>query len=800
MDTLTPSTNQQVLMSKPKFDPNKPFEVVESSGGKPKFDPNLPFESVDEPSLGETITGKLASGGILGFIDELAGGLEAGGQVIGLKGLGGKLKDIGLSDEGPTLDYDTLKNAYQSARNAERQQQAAMAKAHPTTSFLSELAGGAVSMPMGGGAATLGKLAVEGAKIGAIAGLGTSEADLTDGDIGGAIVDTGIGAGIGGIAAPVVSKALPIVGKGLKYVGGKAVDIIPGANDLIEAFKRARAGEKIASPKALKTKIEAMQGAIEKEVMPALKTVEGGKEAAAKTLQKDYQSTQKMIETHADDLVALEEKTQIATNAAEHKKLVQEVVDTAEDIQKLNSKQRHNVKKQYDYVENEADKAGLVVDTTPAMTTFYNTLKNDPKLKAEDMKEALKNVALGLKENASVKEYLEFYRKLRNITGDPTVLKAASAARKELRNSFNSTIDNSGRQDLSELLTDANSKWSALDTIETYIKNIVPEKDNMKDIVENATIATVKSFSEPGKELAVARSQNFRDILGKVLPNKEIAQLPQEFAAPETAASVIQKLEDLGQRVEANKAFKPSPIPKADILATNPEYQQLGDLLTKTKQKVPDIFPKIFGNKGQENVASFLETPGALEEMLQLFKASRTGVETSKVEAKIKLDQMFKAMQQENPTKAILLKSKLADMSKGIELSEKALKKTLLDNGSLLQKAIGTGEAGLIRLGEGLGAGTKAAIDLSGKALSKTGDTLVKTGETLAKLIGNDEFVAKLPEMANKFNSKGMEKYAAMLNKIHVSPPHMRKALIYTLVQEPEFRREMDKFNLEPAK
>lgn len=786
---------------------------------KPEYDFS-DFDDKAEPELLHTIGAKVQSGTNLGFLDELSGAYEALGQKMGLKGVGnitGREESPEPSSGNWMLDAARIKgmprimtdaeqakakdfsDVYTQTRDAERNQQAEMTKAHPTTSFLSELAGGMVSLPMGG-ATSLGKLALEGSKIGALAGLGTSEADLTEGDIGGAIADTAIGAGIGGVVAPAAAKVLPVVGKGLKYIGGKAVDIIPGANNLIEAFKRAKAGEKIASPKALESKIEAMQGAVEKEIMPALKTIEGGKEAAAKTLQKDYQSTQKMIEDHVDDLVKLEENTQIAANVAEHKKLVQEVVDKAEAVQKLNSKQRANVKNVYEYVENEADKIGLVVDTNPAMTTFYNALKNDPTLQAKDMKSALKNIALGLKDNVSVKDYLALDRKLRDITGDPAVLKAASAAKKELRKAFNSSVDNSGRTDLSELLLDSNSKWSALDSIEAYIKNIVPEKGNMKDIVENATIATVKSFSEPRKELAVARSQNFRDLLGKVLPNKEIPQLPQQFAAPETAENVIKMLEDLGQRVEANKAFKPSPTPKADILATNPEYQQLGDLLTKNKQEVPEIFPKLFNNKGQENVASFLETPGALEEMQQLFKTSRTGTETNKVEAKIKLDQMFKVIQQQNPIKAILLKSKLADMNKGIELSEKALKKSLLDNGSLLQKVIGTGEAGLIRLGEGLGVGAKAISDVSGKTLAKTGNTLAKTGETLGKLVGQEEFMAKLPQIANHFATIGMEKYSTMLNKMQSSSPSTRKALIYTLVQEPAFRREIEKFNLEPVK
>jgi len=892
------------------FDPDK-YLASKSFDPDAYLNSKKNTEAVDDISGIESALRGAAQGASLGFADEATAGVESL-----------------FTDKTYTQARDESRAAYEAAKNA-----------NPNTYLAGELGGGVATAFIPGlnlaKGASLAKMAAQGAGIGAAAGLGASEADLTEGELGGALADTAIGAGLGAVAAPVIAaipKVASLGAKGLKGTGEFLVEKTPGARSLIDSFKRAKAGEKIASKEALASKTASLQNVIEKEITPALKAVEGGEElrvksllkeigekqteidesirlglkkraegqkAKLKSLKADYEATQKSIEQHigeevsgaydteksllaksqaeynqnlkdiekqTDKLLELQKQEQIATNTKEHHKIVQETVDTAEKIQNIHTDAQKSVKSQYDFVENEAEKSGVVVDTTKAMSTFFEILKNDTKITALEMKNALKKMAPYQKDSPSVKDYLEFKRELEKITGSDAVLTAKGAAKKDLHSAFNAAIEKSGRDDLKQILLDANRKWSALRTIEAgYIKNIVPKKDISKNFVENATIATVKSFGEPGKDLAVSRAQNFRDVLGKLLPNEEIPQLPKEFVAPETAESIIQRLDDLGARRQKIESFTPTVASREEALASNPEamkikellneleqrklanvapdksyvekalganvdytkvnekiarlkavelplgtaeglaaakqkslaanpeYQQLGDLLAKTKQEVPEVFSKLFGNQGQENVASFLETPGALEKVQQIFKNSRIGTESTKVEAQLDLDKMFDAISKTNPEQATALKAKLTDMSRGLELTEKSLKTSLLDNGSLLHKAMGTGEAAAIRLGEGLGAGSKAVSDFSGKAL-------VKTGETLNKLIGNDAFVAKLPEMANHFASKGMGKFAAMLNKIHSSPIGMRKALIYTLVQEPEFRREIKKFNLEPVK
>ncbi|MBL7672499.1 MAG: hypothetical protein JNM39_18625 [Bdellovibrionaceae bacterium] len=182
----------------------------------------------NEPGLLKTAMGKLASGASLGFVDELAGGLEAGGRAIGLKGLGGKLNEIGLSEEGPTMDYDTLSAAYKNARDAERQSQSFMSKANPVTSGISEITGSIATFPATGAASLAGRVGTA-AGFGAISGLGTSnEESLTgmakDAAVGGVLAG---GMQYGGEKVIGSIKSLFADNKPFKALGKTAAGISP---------------------------------------------------------------------------------------------------------------------------------------------------------------------------------------------------------------------------------------------------------------------------------------------------------------------------------------------------------------------------------------------------------------------------------------------------------------------------------------------------------------------------------------------------------------------------------------------
>jgi hypothetical protein len=148
---------------------------------------------------------KFVQGGSAGFSDELAGAVEGAGKVVGLKGLGGPMKDIKIDEDGPSLKMDDLRAAYRRARDKERDSLKKDSAENPSVSGIAEL-GGAVLSPvnkiMPGSS-----IAKQGAAIGAITGLGGSEGE----DLAETATDVATGGLLGGAIGKVADKASPLI-------------------------------------------------------------------------------------------------------------------------------------------------------------------------------------------------------------------------------------------------------------------------------------------------------------------------------------------------------------------------------------------------------------------------------------------------------------------------------------------------------------------------------------------------------------------------------------------------------------
>ena len=224
-------------MNKPKFDPSKPFEEASE---KPKFDPTQAFESVEDEKFNPATSAirKFAQGASAGFSDELAGGVEALGRAAGLEGAGGDLTEIGLADDGPTLDWEVLRDAYRRGRQKERENLKKDSKDNPITSGASELAGAIVS-PVNKIAKGM-SLTKGGATIGGITGLGQSEGE----DLGSIAYDTGKGVVIGGVIGKATDAASPLIQKGVQKIS-------EGSKNLAERFAARALGAERGTIKKL---------------------------------------------------------------------------------------------------------------------------------------------------------------------------------------------------------------------------------------------------------------------------------------------------------------------------------------------------------------------------------------------------------------------------------------------------------------------------------------------------------------------------------------------------------------------
>jgi len=168
-----------------------------------------------------------ASGGLS---DEIAGGIEAAGQAIGLRGAGGPIKDISLSDEGPTLDWSILRDAYKRARDREREDLKKDSEINPATSMAANI-GGAVASPLNKLVSGMGAVKA-GATLGGITGAGMSNADDATDLLKDTLVGTAGGAALGGAAEKVgglVSSGTKSAGKKLSSFAEKMAENATGA-------------------------------------------------------------------------------------------------------------------------------------------------------------------------------------------------------------------------------------------------------------------------------------------------------------------------------------------------------------------------------------------------------------------------------------------------------------------------------------------------------------------------------------------------------------------------------------------
>jgi hypothetical protein len=175
-----------------------------------------------------------AQGATLGFADELTGVTEAA-----------------LNPESYT-DLDQAMANYRQSRDESREAFKAAEMANPKSYMGGNVAGAIATsiVPAAGiakGGASLARLVGQGAAVGGAAGLGESQADLTQGEIGGAATDALTGAAIGAGTTAVVG--------GLAKAGKGAVNILKNKDavqDAADIYKLAKRGEQIGGEDVLR--------------------------------------------------------------------------------------------------------------------------------------------------------------------------------------------------------------------------------------------------------------------------------------------------------------------------------------------------------------------------------------------------------------------------------------------------------------------------------------------------------------------------------------------------------------------
>lgn len=380
------------------------FKVGEAPWEKP---------AAEDPSMLGSAVRKFAQGASGGFSDEMAGAAEAAGRAVGLNGVGGPMKNIGINPDGPTLDSDKIKQAYQMGRDHERQALALDTKAHPAISAVADL-GGAVMSPINKVAGPLGAFG-GGAVIGGTQALGNSEAT----DLPGLAKDTAIGAGLGGVVGKVADIATPYIEAGVQKVGQKAkdaaemmsaraqgaergtikkfgIDAVKSAgrqgldNDVVTTFGNTT--DKIAANEALKAKAmdarKAAYDTIDKAGASEFNPVDAATDATKKVLEgknlahKDTQDLISSLTPHlenilsrGDENISMDEAQKLVSSLGKAAKFDTSRSNEANDVAKqVYQSVRQSINEAAD---KGADKVGVqgLKDTIEQANKTYSTAK-----------------------------------------------------------------------------------------------------------------------------------------------------------------------------------------------------------------------------------------------------------------------------------------------------------------------------------------------------------------------------------------------------------------------------------------
>lgn len=718
-------------------------------------------------------------GATMGFGEEIGAGigagLDVGQRILNELGLASpsptqvaeQLKAKGITNAGPT----SAQELYTQLRDEDRAAEAAAMKANPLTYGAGAITGGIATSPLMPTALTapvqVAKTAGLGAKVaagaasaiptGLIAGAGTSEADLTQGDI------QGLGEDIltGGLTGAAVGGILPVVGAGLSKVASgakKAANaIIPEPTQ--RAYEKARQGISVTSPEFARETTEQSLKVVDDVANPILQKIEKQKiENAGKIAQLDDQITK--LDDQAKQAVKLGEAKQLAQNADDIRAIDKETVGLAKNIQKRVFDVKKELGKQYDEIDNAAEATGVVPDNKAAISDFEQSLIHMSGLPENEVKSIMNKVTPPLGEKT-----IQGFRNTKRIFSNyfehanPVVRKAAKQAYSSLKSQYANDLTEAGYGDIAKRLADTNKRWSAVNEMEEqFLSNLKPSR--VTGEIE-ASPDTIRAISKAGSKNAIEMAET--EQLGKLM----------NILDPEQAAKTMKQMETVAGKAAEAKAFKPN-VPELP----NPELARLQNLLAQAKKETPEVIPGLDVN---------VSNPKALkDELLRLLpKVGKTGDDV----AQKRIDQIFDYVKKEQgPQAAEELKQQMGELSKDIELRNivgRTDNEIPLTVGSVAQKMVGK------TVGAGEFAGNMANKVSGVKKNLK--DRILKDGvKTLS-----DATPDQLDNLSSGFANMGPEGagYAKVLNEAKGKNVTSKNAIIFGLMQQPKFREMLRKLH-----
>ena len=625
----------------------------------------------------------LIQNGLMGFGDEIAGGInnaldlgQAGlhnlGEYTGLdlanpspSQVDAKLRATGTTGNSLLDDKHTM---YSEGRDQFRAEDKAAQEQNPLSYLGGGLVGGGLTLPLipGGAitgattAAKIGSAALTGAKLGAISGLGSSDADLADStgtlndklnNIGQAATDTAIGAGIGGITGGIVqsapgsalaggaiaggtgmalSDADTLEGKaldGLKYVpigmvaGGLTGKGLSNVNQFIKnktplnqiAGARSEAnvpwhGKELADSTHndfIKTSDEVGKVLYENQKL---------KYDQANTVVNGITDNLSEITDLAKKKLSLEKESQISDNLGKKGGLQEKINDVAKNMQQKFGENKIQVAKGYDAVEAQIPDS-IEFNVIDNLADFKRKLNAVTGVDEVSVNKTLDNLTKGRDiNNLSYPEFKYLRGQVKEL-GENQPLNI-----KSIYNNLESELNNNRANTLLAVpeTQDLGKQLSKLDYSYALINNM--EKDYFGEILinKNANKVFTDTFSKenaPNSQMTKT-TKDLLDGNAQKLTDNDLLTKKLDLLNPDLRKSIQPDIDSLLAENQRIKNFEPNISELNDTLNQNPEYARLQNLLEQSKGLVPskpnlestqnDVFKRI------NNINQHISTPGKL--------------------------------------------------------------------------------------------------------------------------------------------------------------------------------------------
>ncbi len=779
---------------------------------EPIFEDTMPMEDESVDTEGPSISGMEAfgkgvqQGGTLGAGDEFQGAVEGGMDAVQ-----GLLSKLGIMDKSPSqvnaqlaaegvngdLGPKSTLDMYRQARDAGRKENEAAYEAHPAAFIGGGITGGLLTTPLmpakmlapfgkaaqGAGVATKAlQAAKNAAPVALIGGFGLAGGDIaqTPGTV---ALETGLNTGVGMLGAGLITGGIesgklaidPVV-RGAKKLGAKMVP-----DTLKTAWKRGKAGVDTTGDEFYNDVHQRVDEVVKDVSDPIIAKSEAQNQAYHSNIA-DLDSQIGALKNQQQKALELGKQRQLAQNAADVDAVNKQVVETAKKTQAYMGDVKKGLGKAFDEIDNAAEASGVAPENRDVIGNFMQTIEEQAGIPETEIATILKKL-----EPLHGQKDIQSFRNLKGVLtryfehANPVVRRSAKQAYSALKNNYSSELQANGFDELAAKMAETNKRWSALSELqETFVDNINKNRITNEIQASPDTINAITNFGEKNPK-QMAQTEFMTNLM--------------KAADPQGSKPVLNQIATAAEDTLAAKAA-PKDIPELP----NPQLARLQGLLDQAKAINPST-GKVANPSRVEGVRLSTSPDAMKKELTNLLP--KFGMKSGDDVAESTLES----------TLGFLEKEKGADFVKGLKtklgpLNEDVALRNVQSGGS--EAGLPVGKLDLMRKAI-VGPSTKAANMLA-RGSKKVGEVADKVGDfankpRFEKKTDTKEFLSQgvkhlsdaspegLQEVSTRLAQTGEtgSRYAKVLEESAAKNKTTKNAIMFGLMQQPEFRELMNK-------